>query len=56
MENTKYTKGQTFANNADKTITVKRNKETNIIKCYTCNCTTGIKDKDNYCNMCEHYF
>ena len=21
------------------------------VKCYTCNCTTGIKGKDNYCNM-----
>lgn len=26
------------------------------VKCYTCNCTTGIKGKDNYCNMCDHYF
>jgi hypothetical protein len=26
------------------------------VKCYTCNCTTGIKGKENYCNMCDHYF
>lgn len=26
------------------------------IKCYTCNCTIGIKGRDNYCNMCGHYF
>jgi hypothetical protein len=26
------------------------------VKCYTCNCTTGIKGKYNYCNMCDHYF